>query len=87
MEAVFKWNEGKGNIVATFEGSGDGLVAVFSDIGNEGIDRTQYIYIHTTDGSSIYRKLTVSQPGLREVFNASGGLFYLSNGSTFNVLK
>ena len=40
METVIKWNEGDGNIVATYNGSGNGTISFSSDV-NEGIDRSQ----------------------------------------------
>lgn len=84
METVIKWNEGDGNIVATYNGSGDGTIAFSSDIANEGIDRSQEVQV-ATDNLSV--SVTVSQIGLREVFNASDGEFILADGGTFNVLK
>lgn len=84
METVIKWNEGDGNIVATYNGSGDGTIAFSSDVANEGIDRSQEVQV-ATDNLSV--SVTVSQIGLREVFNASDGEFILADGGTFNVLK
>ena len=84
MEIVIKWNEGDGNIVATYNGSGDGTIAFSSDVANEGIDRSQEVQV-ATDNLSV--SVTVSQIGLREVFNASDGEFILADGGTFNVLK
>lgn len=84
METVIKWNEGDGNIVATYNGSGDGTIAFSSDVANEGIDRSQEVQV-ATDNLSV--SVTVSQLGLREVFNASDGEFILADGGTFNVLK
>jgi hypothetical protein len=40
METIIKWNEGDGNIVAVYNGSGDGTIAFSSDVANEGIDRS-----------------------------------------------
>lgn len=84
METVIKWNEGDGNIVATYNGSGDGTIAFSSDVANEGIDRSQEVQV-ATDNLSV--SVTVSQLGLREMFNASDGEFILADGGTFNVLK
>lgn len=84
METVIKWNEGDGNIVAIYNGSGDGTIAFSSDVANEGIDRSQEVQV-ATDNLSV--SVTVSQLGLREVFNASDGEFILADGGTFNVLK
>lgn len=84
METVIKWNEGDGNIVATYNGSGDGTIAFSSDTANEGIDRSQEVQVATNNLSV---SVTVSQIGLREVFNASDGEFVLADGGTFNVLK
>lgn len=84
METVIKWNEGDGNIVAIYNGSGDGTIAFSSDVANEGIDRSQEVQV-ATDNLSV--SVTVSQIGLREVFNAFDGEFILADGGTFNVLK
>lgn len=83
--STIKWNEGDGNIVATYEGSGDGPISLTTDIPNEGIDREQEIKIQTTDKSKSVNVL-VKQEGLREVFATTDG-FILADGGTFNVLK
>ena len=85
METKIKWNEGDGYITATYEGSGSGSASISSDV-NEGIDREQSIKVETTD-KSVSATLVVSQEGLREVFLPSDGLFVLTDGGTFNVLK
>lgn len=85
METKIKWNEGEGYITATYEGSGSGSASISSDV-NEGIDREQSVKIETTD-KSVSDTLLVSQEGLREVFEPSDGLFVLTDGGTFNVLK
>lgn len=82
---VKQWNEGDGNIVATYEGSGDGPISLTTDIPNEGIDREQEITIQTTDKNKSVNVL-VKQEGLREVFATTDG-FILADGGTFNVLK
>lgn len=85
METIIKWNEGKGNITATYNGSGDGPISFNSD-DNEGIDREQNIEVKTTDGL-ISASINIKQIGLREVFNCTDGEFILSDNTTFNVLK
>lgn len=82
--STIKWNEGDGNIVATYEGSGDGPISL-TTTPNEGIDREQEITIQTTDKNKSVNVL-VKQEGLREVFATSDG-FILADGGTFNVLK
>jgi|GEM_PF-1270120 len=85
---TIKWNEGEGNIVATYEGSGNGPVSITCDIANEGLDRSQDVIIRTTKGNNPKEEsVLVKQPGLREVFMASDGDFVLADGGTFNVLK
>lgn len=84
--STIKWNEGDGNIVATYEGSGDGPISLTTDIPNEGIDREQEITIQTTDKNKTVNVL-VKQEGLREVFEPNDGLFVLADGGTYNVLK
>lgn len=85
MDTKIKWNEGDGHITATYNGSGNGLVQISSDL-NEGIDREQHVKVETTD-KTVSVQLTVSQPGLREIFAPSDGEFILNSGGTFNVLK
>ena len=83
METIIKWNEGEGNIVATYTGSGDGPISLTTDIPNEGIDREQTIQVKTADNAKSV-DITVRQEGLREIFNDD---FVLADGGTFNVLK
>ena len=80
METVIKWNEGDGNIVATYNGSGNGTISFSSDV-NEGIDRSQKVQVFT-DNKNV--DITISQIGLREIYNED---FTLADGGTFNVLK
>lgn len=87
VTAAIKWNEGEGNIVATYEGSGNEILSISSDVANEGIDRSQVITVRTTRGKVLVSEIQVSQPGLREVFCVEEGAFLLSDGETFNVLK
>ena len=83
--STIKWNEGDGNIVATYEGSGDGPISLTTDIPNEGIDREQEITIQTTNKNKSVNVL-VKQEGLREIFATTDG-YILADGGTFNVLK
>lgn len=85
METIIKWNEGEGNIVATYTGSGNGPISLSTDIPNEGIDRAQEITIHTVDKKK-ESSVLVRQDGLREVFAPKDG-FTLADNGTFNVLK
>lgn len=82
--STIKWNEGDGNIVATYEGSGDGPISL-TTTPNEGIDREQEITIQTTDKNKSVNVL-VKQEGLREIFATTDG-YILADGGTFNVLK
>ena len=87
METKIKWNEGDGNITATYEGSGNGAVMISSDV-NEGVDREQSLTVETTKGNEPKRTgVTVRQKGMREVYNCTDGEFVLADGKTFNVLK
>lgn len=87
MEKIIKWNEGEGDITAIFDGSGNGSVAISSDV-NESIDREQYITVETTEGANPKSvDVKVKQLGMREVFSCSDGGFTLKDGGTFNVLK
>ena len=56
------WQTGSGNITLTYQGRGDGTVAVQSDANNIGSARSQQITIETTAGSPVVTKnLTISQ--------------------------
>ena len=80
------WNEGKGSITATYEGSGNGPITLTSEA-NTGIDRAQEITVATDNGLAS-EKVLVSQEGLRQPFGLSGGgVFRIAGGGRFGVLK
>ena len=81
-ELIKKWNEGDGNLTASYEGSGDGS-AVFSSDVNEGIDRQMTVAFK--GGLTVERNVT--QVGLREEFVAADGEFATSEDEIFGVLK
>lgn len=86
METIIKWNDGEGNIVATYTGSGNAPISLTSNI-NGGLDREQKITIRTTKGDNAKTiNIIVKQIGAREIFNTTDG-FTLADGKTFNVLK
>ena len=86
---TIKWNEGEGNIVATYEGSGNGPVSITCDIANEGLDRSQDVIIRTTKGNNPKEEsVLVKQPGLREEYLTSDGDVYMtSDGEIYGCLK
>lgn len=86
IQKIVKWLDGDGNIIITYEGSGNGNIELKSDTFNEGIDRSQRITAQTVDGTRQIQIL-VKQLGLREKFIASDEEFILMDGGTFNVLK
>ena len=87
METLIKWNQGEGNIVATYSGSGDAPIDISSDIPNVGIDREQTIQVATTDNSQSF-DVIVRQEGLRQRFvTADGKIFCVANGGRMAVLK
>lgn len=81
-----KWNDGAGNIVASFTGSGDGSVVLQSDASNEGLDREQSVHV-ATSGGEVEVDVTVRQTGLREEFLAADGGFRTADGEIYGVLK
>lgn len=85
-ETLIAWNEGSGNIVATYTGEKDAPISFSSDTENEGIDRSQRVTISTKD-NSVSIEVTVNQVGKREVFLLSDGELILSDNQTFNVVK
>ncbi|MBR3591021.1 MAG: hypothetical protein IKK89_04705 [Alistipes sp.] len=86
QSVTIPWNEGKGSITATYEGSGNGAITLTSEA-NTGIDRAQEITV-TTDNGAVSEKVTLSQEGLRQPFGLSGGgVFRIKGGGRFGVLK
>ena len=84
-ELVKPWNVGEGSLTVAYDGDRDGS-AVFSSIGNEGIDREIGVSFVDRDRNVMVER-KVSQVGLREVFRCSDGDFLLQDGGTFNTLK
>ena len=85
-ETLIAWNEGSGNIVATYTGEKDAPISFSSDTENEGIDRSQKVTISTIN-KSLSIEVTINQVGKREMFLLSDGELILSDNQTFNVLK
>ena len=86
MDTVKQWDNGD-LLTLSYSGEGNGSISIVS-VPNEGIDRSMTVVIATTKGSPVASQdIIVNQEGLREVFNASDGVFLLSGDSTFNVLK
>lgn len=85
METKIKWNNGEGYITATYEGSGDSLTYISSDI-NEGIHREQSIKVETTD-KNISHNILITQDGLRQRFVTSDNLVFCVPEGRFGVLK
>lgn len=82
------WDEGEGNIVASYKGRGNGPVIFTTDGPNEGIDREQSLTFETTEGpNKEIVNVLVKQKGKREHFLVEGEGFYLPDGSMFDTLK
>lgn len=77
------WTEGDGNLTVTYNGSGDGSAIFTSDV-NEGLDREMPVSFLDPYGNVVATK-SINQEGRREIFEPDD--FYLSDGSTYNVLK
>lgn len=82
-----KWNDGDGYMfISNHQGNGDGVVAVSSDE-NEGISRSQYIRLESTD-KSVGKNVNIAQNGLRQRFVLSDySVFRVSDGGRFAVLE
>lgn len=79
------WGDGSGQLLSFDPDAGNGDASVkVSSVLNEGLDRSRKVYVSV---GSVTRALTVNQPGLREVFNASDGEFTTFDGYTINALK
>lgn len=83
------WGTGNsgGDIVVNYTGNKNGTVSVSSSVVNQSIDRSQEILVQGTTHPEAQAVISVTQIGLREVFNVTDGPFRLSDGGTFNVLK
>lgn len=84
--SIIKWNEGDGNIVATFSGSNNDSIFFNSDVPNEGIDREQSVVVQTLNNEKRVN-VVVKQVGMREIFSGSDEDFYPADGGTFNSIK
>lgn len=86
---TIKWNEGEGNIVATYTGSGNGPISLTSDAPNEGLDREQLVTIRTTKGNNPKEEsVLVKQPGLREEYITSDNEVYMTaDNEIYGCLK
>lgn len=86
---TIKWIEGEGNIVTTYDGSGNGPISIISDVPNEGLDREQAININTTRGNNPKEVIvTVKQIGLREKYITTDAEVYMtSDGEIYGCLK
>lgn len=60
MQKQIAWNSGNGNITLTYQGEGDGAIAVSSDENNLGIARSQTITVQTTNGA-VSKNVTIRQ--------------------------
>lgn len=77
-----------GNIVLTYEGSGNGSILVSSDTPNSGADREKAITLQTKNlGAKASVVLTVRQIGQREPLNASDGVLKDNTNDIVLVLK
>lgn len=79
-----QWSDGE-LLTAVYDGDRDGSATFTSDV-NESIDREMVVTYVDKDRKVSVAQM-VKQAGLREVFNASDGVFTLADGGTFNVLK
>jgi len=86
---TIKWNEGEGNIVTTYDGSGNGPISIISDVPNEGLDREQAININTTRGNNPKEVIVnVKQIGLREEYiTTDEGAYITADGEIYGCLK
>ena len=69
------WTTGSGDITLTYTGSGNGTIAVDSDMNNLDVSRSQQVTVETTKGGTVSQALTITQ--------AAGPNFRLSNGDAF----
>lgn len=77
-----------GNIILTYEGSGNGSILVSSDTPNSGADREKAITLQTTNqGAKVKATLTVRQIGQREPLSASDGVLKDNTNDIILVLK
>lgn len=87
-EVQIPWKSGEGQILAQFDGEGDGLLRFSSSTPNEGLDRTQSVSVEASN-FPLSVGVTVSQTGLREEFLTADASeeFMCTDADTFAVLK
>lgn len=83
------WNDGEGQIVATYGGIGDGPLRFSSTTANEGLDRSQRVQV-AARGSALEVDVEVRQTGLREEYcmaQTGNPTLHTADGMVFAVLK
>lgn len=81
---LIPWNDGNGNIVVTYDGSGNETVTIGSDTDNLGEDRSQVLTFATSVGSAT-ATFTVYQPTGMQVLTSSDS--YTLRDSDGKVLR
>lgn len=80
------WQTGTGNITLSYTGQGDDTVLVSSDANNLYASRSQTLTFSTTQGASISRQVTVTQPMREPNFKTADGYWILTaDNKYFNV--
>lgn len=85
MTKQVNWNEGEGAITLTYNGEGDGIVAVTSDT-NELLDRQQTITVKN-ERFGLSREVLVKQEGRREPYECADGEYYECTDGIYGLLK
>jgi len=79
------WNDGSGDITLTYNGQGDGTIAVDSDMNDLDVSRSQQITIQTTKGETVSRTITVSQEAGPNFRLRGGDILRLADGNYLSV--
>lgn len=79
------WQTGSGNITLTYQGQGDGTIAVDSDMNDLDVSRSQQITIQTTKGETVSRTVTVSQEAGSNFRLRGGDILRLADGNYLSV--
>ena len=70
------WSSGTGNLYLTYGGSGNGTIAVTSDVNDLDSSRSMTLTIKTTSGSpQVTKTVTVTQAACPYNFKTSDGYF------------
>lgn len=81
------WQTGTGNITLSYTGQGDDTVLVSSDANNLYVSRSQTLTFSTTQGASISRQVTVTQPMREPNFETNEGYYFVTSDDKYFTVQ